>query len=73
MILLKRIIITPVEEKSLMILSNGILLTDKIKDSFNKTCSRIKKAMEHSINCCLVTLEKSIYNPIENLKLFIFS
>lgn len=30
MILLKRNIITPVEEKSLMIISNGILLTDKI-------------------------------------------
>ena len=43
MILLKRIIITPVEEKSLMIIFNGILLTDKIKDSFKKTCSRIKK------------------------------
>ena len=71
--LLKETIINLVEEKSLMSRSSGISRTDKIKDSLGKTYRMGKEAMKHFINSRLVSLEKSIYNPIKKLKLGTFS
>ena len=56
-----------------MSISSGISPTDKIEDSLGKACSMGKEAMEHFINVRLVSLEKSIYDPIKKLKLGTFS
>ena len=71
--LLKETIINHVEEKSLMSISSGISPTDKIKDSIGKAYSVGKEAMEHLINSRLVSLAKSIYDPIKKLKLGTFA
>ena len=71
--LLKETMINPVEEKSLTSISSGISPTDKIKDSIGKASSVGKEAMEHLINSRLVSLAKSIYDPIKKLKLGTFA
>ena len=71
--LLKETMINPVEEKSPISISSGISPTDKIKNSLGKAYSMGKEAMKHFINSCLVSFEKSIYDPIKKLKLGMFS
>ena len=72
MSLLKETMINPVE-KSLISISSGTSSTNKIKDSLGKAYSKGKKAMGHLINCCLITFEKNIYDPIWKLTLDTFS
>ena len=71
--LLKETIINPVEEKSLLNRSSGISPTDKIKDSLGRAYRMGKEAIKRFISSRLVSLEKSIYNPIKRLKLGTFS
>ena len=54
---LKETMINPVEEKSLMSISNGKTATDKMKESLDKANSMGKEPMQHFISCRLITLE----------------
>ena len=54
--LLKETMVNHVEEKSLMSISSGKSATDKIKDFLDKVYHMGKEAMEHLIDCRIVTL-----------------
>ena len=66
--ILKETIMNTVEGKSLISISSGISLIDKIRDSFKKAYSMGKEATDYFISFCLVTKGKSIYDHINKLE-----